>query len=68
MVVDDPEYIMFAQDKVGCLQQMIYIEPLSIIEINWPLMCRGVCMGWVMRVPEHSSAASNTPVTRAAEV
>ena len=67
MVVGDSEYIMIAQDKVGCLQLMaklttsIYIEPLSIIKINWPLMCRGVCMGWVMRVSKHSSAASNTP-------
>jgi len=39
----------------------IYIEPLSIIKINWPLMCRGVCRWWVMRVSEHSLAASNTP-------
>jgi len=54
MLVGDSEYIMIAQDKVGtvgCLQQMamlpasIYIEPLSIIKINWPLVCRGVCRG-----------------------
>jgi len=37
VVVGDSEYIMIAQDKVGCLLQMamlttsIYIEPLSII-------------------------------------
>ena len=67
MVVGDSEYIMIAQDKVGCLQQMamlttsIYIAPLNIIKISWPLMCRGVCRGWVMRVSEHSSAAINTP-------
>ena len=69
MVVGDSEYIMIALDKVGCLtadgnvDDVYYIEPLNIIKINWPLrsMCRGVCRGWVMRVSEHSSAASNTP-------
>ena len=66
-VVGDSEYIVIAQNKVGCLQQMamlttsIYIEPLNIVNINWPLMCRGVCRGRVMRVSEHSSTASNTP-------
>ena len=51
MVVRDSEYIVIAQDKVGCLQQMamlttsIYIEPLSIIKINWPLMCRAYAGG-----------------------
>jgi len=33
----------------------------TVIKINWPLMYRGVCRGWVMRVSQHSSAASNTP-------
>ena len=51
---------MIAQDKV-MLTTSICIEHLNIIKINCPLMCRGVCMGWVMRVSEHSSAASNTP-------
>ena len=39
--------------KLGVWQQMamlttsIYMEPLNIIKINWPLMCRGVCRdGW----------------------
>ena len=45
---------------MAMLTTSIYIEPLNIIEINWPLMYRGVCRGWVMRVSEHSSAASNT--------
>jgi len=45
---------MIAQDKVGCLQQIamlttsIYIEPLNIIKINWPLMCRAYMQGWVI--------------------
>jgi len=46
---------------MAMLMPSIYIEPLNIIKINWPLMCRGVCRGWVMRVSEHFSAASNTP-------
>ena len=46
---------------MAMLKTSIYIEPLNIIKINWPLMCRGVCRGWVMRVSEHSSVASNTP-------
>ena len=51
MVVGDSEYIMIAQDKVGCLQQMamlttsIYIELLSVIKINWPLMCKAYAGG-----------------------
>jgi len=46
---------------MAMLKTSIYIEPLNIIKINWTLMCRGVCRGWVMRVSEHSSVASNTP-------
>ena len=54
MVVGDSEYTMIAKDKV-MLTTSICIEPLNIIKINWPLMCRGVglCMGWVMRASEH---------------
>ena len=66
---------MIAQDKVGCLTADGNVDDVDlhsgalnsthsltyIIKINWPLMCRGVCRRWVMRVPEHSSAASNTP-------
>jgi len=52
---------------MAMLTTSIYIEPLSIIKINWPLrsVCvfRGVCRGWVMRVSEHSSAASNTDMS-----
>ena len=59
MVVGDSEYFMIAQDKV-MLTTLICIEHLNIIKISWPLMCRGVCMGWAMMVSEHSSAASNT--------
>ena len=48
--------------QMAMLTTSIYIQPLSINKINWSLMCRGVCRGWVMRVLEHSSsAASNTP-------
>jgi len=46
---------------MAMLTTSIYIEPLNIIKFNCPLVCRGVYRGWVMRVSEHSSAASNTP-------
>ena len=46
---------------MAMLTTSIYIEPLNIIKTNWPLMCMGVCRGWVMRVSEYSSAARNTP-------
>jgi len=60
---------MIAQDKVGCLTADANVDDIDLhrapkhrlIKINWPLMCRGVCREWVMRVSEHSSAASNTP-------
>jgi len=68
MVVGDSEYITIAQDKVGCLTADgnvddvdLHRAPIRIIKINWPFICRGVCRGWVMRVSEHSSSASNTP-------
>jgi len=66
-MVGDSEYIMIAQDKVGCLTADGNVDgvdlhrALNIIKINWPLTCRGVCRWWVMRVSEHSSTASNTP-------
>jgi len=33
---------------MAMLMTSIYIEPLNIIKISWPLMCRGVCRGWMM--------------------
>ena len=52
MVVGDAKYIMIAQDKVGCLTADgnvndvdLHIEPLNIIKINWPLMCRAYAGG-----------------------
>jgi len=50
------EYIMTAQDKVGCLTADGNVDDVDLhralkhIKINWPLVCRGVCRGWVMRV------------------
>ena len=69
MVVGDSEYIMIAQDKFGRLTADGNVDDVDLhrapkhrlIKTNWHLMCRGVCRGWVMRVSEHSSAASTTP-------
>ena len=33
--------------QMAMLTTSIYIEPISIIKISWPFMCRGVCRcGW----------------------
>ena len=54
---------------MAMLTTSIYIEPLNVIKISWPLMCRGVCRGWVMRVSLRTLLSSyQHPVTCAAEV
>jgi len=57
MLVGDSEYIVIAQDKVGCLTADgnvddfdLHRAPKHIIKINWPPMCRGVSRGWMMRM------------------
>ena len=67
MVVGDSEYIMIAQDKVGCLTADGNVDDVDLHRApkhnqnQLAPYVQGRMQGWVMRVSEHSSAASNTP-------
>ena len=56
--------------KLGVWQQtamlttLIYIEPLNIIKINWPLMCRGVCRWWGCQNTPQQLATPRNPRSR----